>query len=69
MGGGGVVHAFNPSTGRLRQLDFCEFETSLVYRAILGQTVLYRETLSKKKKKAGHKVWWIGVCTSDIQVI
>jgi hypothetical protein len=27
-----VVHAFNPSTQRQRQTDFCEFEASLVYR-------------------------------------
>jgi hypothetical protein len=26
------VHAFNPSIGRQRQEDLCEFEASLVYR-------------------------------------
>ena len=28
-----VVHTFNPSTGRQRQVDLCEFKASLVYRA------------------------------------
>jgi hypothetical protein len=29
-----VVHTFNPSKiGRQRQVDLCEFEASLVYRA------------------------------------
>jgi hypothetical protein len=27
------VHTFSPSTGKQRQVDLCEFEASLVYRA------------------------------------
>ena len=28
---GVVAHTFNPSTGRQRQVDLCEFKASLVY--------------------------------------
>jgi hypothetical protein len=33
--------------GKQRQVDFCEVQASLVYRA--GQSELYRETLSQKQ--------------------
>ena len=41
-----VAHAFNQALDRQRHADLCEFETSLVYRAISGQSKLvHRETL------------------------
>ena len=43
-----VVHILR----RQRQVDLCELEASLVYRASSRQLkVLHRETLSQKKKK------------------
>lgn len=47
-----VVVAFNPSTWETRQVDFCEFEVSLVYKAsFLGQPRLHKESLSLKTKQ------------------
>jgi hypothetical protein len=47
-----VAHTFNPSIGRQRQVDFFEFEASLVYRVSSSRTVraTHRETLSRKTK-------------------
>lgn len=42
-----VVHAFNPALKKLKQVDICEFKTSLVY-IVLGQLMLCTETLSQK---------------------
>jgi hypothetical protein len=45
---------------RQRQVDFCEFEASLVYR-VLGQLTLHRETLSHKKGGGSvGLVRWLG---------
>jgi hypothetical protein len=46
-----VAHAFNPSTWEGRGRQISEFETRLVYRVSSRQPGLYRETLSRKKKK------------------
>ena len=47
--------AFNPSTGRQRQTDLCEFEaSSLVYR-VPGQPGTHRETLSQINKARYNK--------------
>jgi hypothetical protein len=40
-----------PALGRKRQVDLCEFGTSLVYRVTSRTAGLHRETLSQKKKK------------------
>lgn len=42
-----VVHAFNSALKKLKQVDICEFKTSLVY-IVLGQLMLCTETLSQK---------------------
>ena len=43
---GMVGHAFNPSIGRQRQEDLCEFEASLVYRA------------SSRTARATSEIWF-----------
>ena len=45
-----VAHAFNPALGRQRQVDLCEFEASLAYRAS-SRLQSYREFLSGKKER------------------
>lgn len=40
-----VVHSFNTSTQRLRQVGICELESSLVYTGSSGQPCLHSETL------------------------
>ena len=43
-----------PALGRQRQVDHCEFEASLVCRAVPGQPMLHRDTLSQGRRgKAG----------------
>ena len=46
-----VVHAFNPSK-RLGQMDFCEFEASLVYKSSsrTAKTVKQRNPVLKNKQ-------------------
>ena len=53
-----VVHTFNFSIQRQRQVDVCEFEASLVYRvssrtvrATQRNPVLNKQTSNNKKKK------------------
>jgi hypothetical protein len=40
-----MAHVFNSNTWRQRQVDLCEFETSLVYKASsrIAKTVCYGE--------------------------
>ena len=41
-----------PALGRQRQMDLCEFEDSLVYRASFRQSPrLHRETVSRETNK------------------
>lgn len=49
------AHAFNPSTGKKRQVDLCEFDTSLVYIE-LQDSQGYIETLSQNKKPTETKL-------------
>jgi hypothetical protein len=43
--------ALIPAFRRQRQVDLCELKASLVYRLVLGEPGLHKETLSQKKKK------------------
>ena len=45
------LDTFNSSTGHQRQMDFCEFKTSMVYMVSSGQLGLHTETLSQKQNK------------------
>jgi hypothetical protein len=49
-----VVHAFDLSLGRQRQMDFCKSEDSLVYIVSSRTAGLHRETLSQKTKKTKY---------------
>ena len=51
------VQAFNPSTGRERQVDLCEFKASLVYkvRYRTARTATQRNPVSKKQNKTTIK--------------
>lgn len=51
---GMVVDTFNPSTQKARQ-QISEFETSLIYKEVLGQPELPREIPSQKLKKEEKK--------------
>lgn len=42
-----VVHSFNTSTQRLRQVGICGLEASLVYTGSSGQSWLHSDTLSQ----------------------
>jgi hypothetical protein len=44
-----VMHIFNPSTRRQRQVVLCEFEASLVYISSSRPARLHREFLSQNK--------------------
>ena len=45
-----MTHAFNPSIGKQRQVDFCEFAASLVYRARSRTDELNKKTLPQDAK-------------------
>ena len=57
-----VAHAFNPGTGTERQMEFCDFQDSLVYGVnwVLGQPGLHRKTLSQKTKQKTPS-WQAGI--------
>lgn len=42
------MHAFSPVPGRQRHADCCEFETSLVYRAVPGQSPKLQRKINGK---------------------
>jgi hypothetical protein len=46
-----VTSSLTPACSRQGQAELCEFEANLVYRGVLGQPGLHRETL-----------WWESVC-------
>ena len=52
-----MVHTFNPSTGRQRQVDLCELEANLVYRVNSRTDSIATEKLclEKPKKTEGVK--------------
>lgn len=45
---GMLVHNFNPSTGKLRKPDLCEFEFTLVYGASSSKTWITKSILYLK---------------------
>jgi hypothetical protein len=47
-----VEHTLNPTIGRQRQMDLCEFEVSLIY-LVSARTVraMLRDSVSQKEKK------------------
>jgi hypothetical protein len=49
------VHTLNPSTGRQRQAELCEFKTSLFYKFQDSQGYTEKPCLVKNKKE--EKVW------------
>ena len=58
---GMVGHAFNPSIGRQRQADLCEFEASLVYRASSRTArATQRNPVSKKQTNKQKYLSWSG---------
>ena len=46
----GVSHTLNPSHRKQRQVDLCEFKTSLVYSELQDRLQSYREILSRNKQ-------------------
>ena len=45
-----MVHTFNPSIGRQKQVDLCEFRASLVYR-VSSRTAMATEKSCLGKKE------------------
>ena len=55
-----VPHAYNPALGRQSQVDLCEFEASLVYKAGSRKArATQRNPISKTKNK-GLERWLSG---------
>lgn len=48
-----VAHTFNLCTGKTRQADLCQFETSLVYRwsSRMAKAIYYTEKPCQEKRK------------------
>jgi hypothetical protein len=55
-----VAHTFNHSTPRLRQMEFCEFKTSLVYKKSPNQSGPHSKNqnqwVSKPPKQPRNKI-------------
>ena len=64
LGGGGTRTPLIPALGRQKQVDFCKFESSLVYRASsrTGSKATKKpclEQTKKKKKLSNYKIGFL----------